>query len=193
LAKIIQFNWRRHWKKRVEPYLQHPVVQGSLDWGMRVWDPNWTSGDAPFLLGEAPPWRTRVVPGKLSWYRAYGRCHYIAFFSAAIGVLNYPDLDWSFASGDHHTVPVGCGPDGEPRVVMDLIAFDTAPAEYSLTYSLKRSGPVPKDWAWMFKYFVNEVVPALRASIPAKGVRVPTRSRSRGRRRRAGRASRPAS
>jgi hypothetical protein len=92
-AKLIQFNWRRNWSLRVAPHLNHELVQASLDLGMMMLDPNWQRGDPPFVLGAVPCHRTRVEPGKLSWYQVWGRCHWIAFFSMTIGVLNYPELD----------------------------------------------------------------------------------------------------
>jgi len=38
MSKIIQFNWRRHWKKKVEPNLEKELVQACLDGGMRMLD-----------------------------------------------------------------------------------------------------------------------------------------------------------
>ena len=37
----IQFDWRRNWKKRVEPLLGSPLVQGALNLGMSMLDPDW--------------------------------------------------------------------------------------------------------------------------------------------------------
>ena len=42
--EIVQFNWRRHWKKKVEPHLQNKAVQVALDFGMKLYDPDWESG-----------------------------------------------------------------------------------------------------------------------------------------------------
>ena len=53
-------------------------------------------------------------------------------------MLNYPALDWRFASGEWHTVPVGYLGE-EPQVVMDILHFDTITAEQSL--ALKVPGP----------------------------------------------------
>ena len=112
MARITQFNWRRHWSKKVTPHLDNELVRASIDLGMMNLGPNWKRGDRPFLLGAIGG--GRIVKGKLSWYRPLNRCHWIAFFSMAIGVLNYPHLDWRFLSGDLHTVPVGYGDDGKP-------------------------------------------------------------------------------
>src|SRR6516225_6680509 len=107
MGRVIQFDWRRHWARRVAPHLNEERVQQSLDLGMILLDPDWERGDPPYLLGGIPIREARIVPGKLAWYQPLGRCHWIAFFSMAIGVLNYPDLDWQFMTGDLHTVPVG--------------------------------------------------------------------------------------
>jgi hypothetical protein len=53
-AKIIQFNWRRNWSRRVAPHLDHELVQASLELGMMMLDPNWQRGDPPFVLGAIP-------------------------------------------------------------------------------------------------------------------------------------------
>lgn len=50
----------------------------------------------------------------------------------AIGVLNYPELDWQFVSGDRHSVPVGYDANGNPRVVMDILLFAFHDAEKSI-------------------------------------------------------------
>ena len=167
LTKTVQFNWSRHWPRRVEPHLQKPLFQAALNFGMKLYDPDWQTGDPPYLLGAIPLRRTRVVPGKLSWYRAWCRCHWLSFFSMAVGVLNFPDLDWRFVIGDLHTVPVGYGPDGEPRVVMDILLFDQMTAEGSLANTQRRSDRVPsaRGWNRVFKFFTERFVPALRASV----------------------------
>src|SRR4051794_34071959 len=86
--KVVQFNWRRHWKKKVAPHLDEFLVQASLDRGLPLPAPHGRGGAPPHLLGRETG--RRAVPGKLSWYQVCGRCHWIAFFSMAIGVLNYP-------------------------------------------------------------------------------------------------------
>lgn len=166
-VRPIQFNWQRHWKKKVAPHLENKAVQASLDLGMKMLDPNWQRGDPPYVLGSIPAWRTRIVPGKLSWYRPYGRCHWIAFFSMAVGVLNFPDLDWRFVSGDLHTIPVGYDKDGQPRVVMDILLFDSDTAEESITRTRAKVAHAPPSDGWkeVFEFFLKFMVPKLRASI----------------------------
>lgn len=105
-----------------------------------------------------------MIPGKLSWYQPFGRCHFIAFFSMAIGVLNYPSLEWRFISGDLHTVPVGFDDDKNPRVVMDILLFDMNTAEESIAFAMKEvdCAPEAKGWNEAFQAFCDVVVPRLR-------------------------------
>ena len=39
----IQFDWRKHWEKKVKPHLNHPFVQFALDLGMNMVEPTWKS------------------------------------------------------------------------------------------------------------------------------------------------------
>lgn len=158
----MQFDWRRHWSKKVAPHLGKEVVQVALDLGMSLLDPGWCRGDAPWVLGAIPSTWTRVVTGKLTWYQVWGRCHWIAFFSMAVGVLNYPDLDWRFVSGDLHTV--GYGEDGKPKVVMDILLFDDMSAEVSIAHASKKLDGGPNDGGLdeAFEFFVKTWVPRIR-------------------------------
>lgn len=164
MKKPIQFNWRRHWRKKVAPHLHEELVQASLDLGMVLLDPHWQRGDPPYLLGREPG--CRAVPGKLSWYRPWGCCHWIAFFSMAVGVLNYPHLDWQFVSGDLHTVPVGYGPDGQPEVVMDILLFDFFAPEESIALARKKLDHAEggEGWEEAYREFADVIVPALRGT-----------------------------
>jgi hypothetical protein len=162
----IQFNWRRHWSKKVAPYLQEELVQLSLNVGMTQFDKTWKPGDAPCDYGRVR--FNRIIKGKLSWYRPLCCCHYIALFSMAIGVLNYPDLEWRFLSGDLHTVPVGYGPDGEPRVVMDILFFDFCTAEQCIACTRmevenrKTSAEAKKQWEQVFEIYATQIIPQLK-------------------------------
>lgn len=166
LPTAVQFNWRRHWKKKVELHLQEEVVQAALDLGMMLYDPSWKRGHPPHLYGGIDG--RRIVQGKLSWYQPIGRCHWIAFFSMAIGVLNYPNLDWRFVSGELHTVPVGYDHDGHPKIVMDILLFDHKSAEESIANTQRKGLPGladpigTKQFQTLYELFTQNVVPTIR-------------------------------
>jgi len=165
MSNVIQFDWRQHWKERVEPHLGLPLVRSSVEVGMKLYDPAWTWEDGPHAIGRGRCSGQRVVRGKLSWYQPWGRCHWIAFFSCAVGVLNYPDLDWHFINGDCHTVPVGSR-GGEHAVVMDILNFRRMTAEESIAHA-RRMLPGPADgvgqaWAESYASYVEWFVPKLR-------------------------------
>ena len=159
----IQFNWRKHWEKKVKPYLNHPCVQFSLDLGMHTVEPEWKPGDPPYRLGDDGA--TRAKKGTLAWYQPCRQCHGIAFFAMAIGVINYPKLRWKFVSGRCHTVPVGYDENGQPRVVMDILLFDEMTANESIRFALfkKHSGKQR-----LFTGFATKVVPAIRETLASK-------------------------
>lgn len=125
-----QFNWRRKWPK-VEPHLNDPEVQDALDNGLRRRDKHWESGDPPWLVGRGRMNGQRTIRGKLSWYQPYGRCHWIAPFTWAIGKKLYPDLRWGFLTSERHTVAVGLKGE-EIKIVMDILAYHFDSAEKSI-------------------------------------------------------------
>lgn len=160
MSDIIQFDWRTHWKTKVKPHLKKEAVQVSLDLGMGLFEPRWERGDPPYILGGIDG--RRVVKGDLSWYQPLHRCHYISFFSMAIGVINYPELQWKMLHGDHHTVPVGYGADGAPRVVMDILLFHSMTAEESIAYATRTSGEPDDELALAFRFMEEMLVPLIR-------------------------------
>jgi hypothetical protein len=163
--KIIQFDWSRRWKKCVEPHLKTPLVRASIEMGMRLYDRDWLWEHGPHAIGRGQWNGQKVRNHKLSWYQPWGRCHWISFFGCAIGVLNYPELDWQFISGHCHTVAAGSG-DGKCRVVMDILNFKMMPAEQSIAHAqLVPPGihePVDLGWSKVFNLYVESAVPALR-------------------------------
>jgi hypothetical protein len=161
--RIIQFDWSRHWKKKVVPHLGQPLVRLSVEVAMKACDPTWTWDDGPHAIGCGFMNSQRVIPGKLSWYQPWRRAHWISFFSYAIGVLNYPELDWQFISGDCHTVPVGSW-NGEHKVVMDILHFKSHSAEDSIALAERMNPDEPqgKGWPEMFASYIEKVVPKLR-------------------------------
>ena len=165
MSRIIQFNWSRHWKKKVEPHLDTPLVRASVELVMKDLDPIWAWDDGPHAVGRGRWNGQRVTKNKLSWYQPWGRCHWISFFSCAIGVLNYPELDWHFISGHCHTVPVGNW-NGEHRVVMDILNFKRMTAEESIAHAQRLPPDMPElddsSRKVLFDIYIEIVVPKLR-------------------------------
>ncbi len=130
-----QFNFSRHWRKRIAPLLADPQVVYALTLGMRLHDLEYKVGDPPWLIGRGPMEGQRVRQGCLSWYQPWGMCHNIAPFSWALGSKLYPDLNWGFLSGKFHTVAVGYLDDWQhPRWVMDILHFKQMNAQESLDF-----------------------------------------------------------
>ena len=157
-----QFDWRKHWEKKVKPHLNHPCVQFSLNFGMHLVDPKWAPGDAPYRLGDEP---RRAKEGTLAWYQPSRQCHGIAFFAMAIGVINYPKLRWKFVSGRCHTVPVGYDENGQARVVMDILLFEDMTADESIRFALLKKHSADR---MLFTGFATKVVPAIRKTLASK-------------------------
>jgi hypothetical protein len=165
MKRLVQFDWSRQWKRRVKPHLGEPLVRASVEMGMTHLEPTWTWQDGPHAVGRGRLNKQRVTRDKLSWYQPWGRCHWISFFACAIGVINYPELDWEFVSGDCHTVPVG-SQNGEHRVVMDILNFKRMSAVESIAHAQYTPqgahGPDGLGWAAIFAHYVETVVPRLR-------------------------------
>ena len=155
----------------MEPHLGNAVVQLALDIGMSIYDAEWQTGFAPYLIGRTG--EGRIVEGKLSWYQPLGRCHYIAFFSLAIGVANYPDLTWRLVSGNIHTVPVGYDAHGNPRVVMDILLFADMSAEESIAFAESKP-TAPEDnfgYVWLSAHIVSAMQESIRPQPTTKAAR----------------------
>lgn len=161
--KIIQFDWSRNWKTKVEPYLKEMCVRMAIELGMRAFDKKWKWKDGPHAIGRGAINGQRVTKGKLSWYQPWGCCHWIAFFGLAIGVLNYPDLEWRFVSGQYHTIAVGSR-NGEDRVVMDILNFKQMTAEESIALAsqvLPKPARSEMNWQKIYRLHIQMFVPWL--------------------------------
>lgn len=153
------FNWSKRWKYDVEPYLQNKTVQFCIDFGMKLLEPKWESGDKPYVLGRGPINGQRAIKNKLSYYQPIGRCHHISFFAGAIGKLNYPELEWRIVSGRDHTIPVGYN-DGKPHIIMDILLFKEMTAEKSYEFATKKNDN-NTQWKTFFHLFETKVYPSL--------------------------------
>lgn len=128
-----QFNFARHWRTKIVPYLNDPIINMVLGLGLKLGDPSYQPGDPPWLFGRGPINGQRAKPGCLSWYQPWGRCHSIAPFCWAIGTRLFPQLRWGFISCEAHTIVIGYETDWrQPRWVMDILLFKTFTADKSL-------------------------------------------------------------
>jgi hypothetical protein len=130
-----QYNFSRHWRKRIVPLLEHRGVLRVLTLGLKLHDIGYDQGDPPWLCGRGQWNGQRVKKGCLSWYQPWGRCHHIAPFCWALGKHLFPDLKWGFLSGELHTVVIGWSDDREqPDWVMDILLFREKTAQESLAF-----------------------------------------------------------
>jgi hypothetical protein len=168
---LIQFDWKKEWRKKVKPHLQNPFVEYALGIGMLTCDDRWQPNDPPYRYGAIGLGGT-PRKGSLAWYQPLCRCHYIAYFSLAIGVINYPELTWKLVIGKLHTVPVGYDEAGKPRVVMDILQFSYSTAEESIELAL-REKDTATGWDALYNAFETVFVSGLRGAVTDKENRLP--------------------
>jgi hypothetical protein len=133
-----QFNFARHWRKRIAPHLNDPLVGYALTIGLKLWDADYMPGKPPYRVGCGGGNGQRTRRGCLSWHQPWCRCHHIAPFSWALGTKLYPELNWGFIAGMHHTVAVGWSDDWRrPKWVLDILLFRSHSAEDSLNFAMK--------------------------------------------------------
>lgn len=129
-----QFDFARHWRKRITPILDDPVVEASLTFGMRLLDRRYEPGVPPWMLGKGCG--QRISPNTVSWYQPLGRCHHIAPFCWALATKLYPKLRWGFLSGPMHTVVIGHESERrQPEWVCDILNFRELSARQSLRFA----------------------------------------------------------
>jgi hypothetical protein len=128
-----QFNFARHWRKKIAPLLKDPEVGMALAFGMCLSDMTYRPGDPPWLFGSGRWEGQRARKGCLSWHQPRGKCHYIAPFCWALARKLFPNLQWGFLAGDYHTVVIGWMDDWKnPLWVMDILLFRQRTAQQSL-------------------------------------------------------------
>jgi len=164
--KLIQpkvFNFRKHWSKKVKPYLFHKDVQHALDYGMNLmmelwrhenkitneklesmteymkdWY-SWTPGSPPYHKTSSDYWCYHRKPLKHSvgWYQCRHCCHWICYFCIELGMKIYPKLDWYIVSGRRHSVAVGFKY-SQPYMIFDILNFEDMSAENILDFADKK-------------------------------------------------------
>jgi hypothetical protein len=133
---VRQFNFARNWRKKIMPLLRKQSVEVALNFGMLLQGDDFKPGGAPWLHGRGPMNGQRAKEGSLSWYQPWGRCHYIAPFSWAIGRELFPKLQWGFITSDTHTVAIGYEEYWRhPMLVMDILLFQEKTAQESLDFA----------------------------------------------------------
>ena len=133
--KAKQFDFGRRWKHDISPLLCDCDVECCLTLGLKLFDPSFENGSPPWLVGRGPLNGQKAKEGCLSWYQPWGRCHYIAPFSWALGMRLYPSLKWGFLSGKFHTVVIGyeeCP--NEYEWVLDILQFKERTADDSVSF-----------------------------------------------------------
>jgi len=132
-----EFDFERHWKRKIVPLLDDPDVNWCLSFGLIMLDKSYKQGDPPCDLGRIELGRPEGQQGCLSWYQPWGRCHHIAPFCWALGKKLYPELNWGFISGKFHTVVIGFQDDWkEPEWLMDILQFQEQAAQSSLELAM---------------------------------------------------------
>lgn len=134
-ATTKQFDFSRHWRRKVAPLLDCPDVALALTLGLKLYDPSYEHGDPPWEYGRGPINGQRAKEGCLSWYQPWGRCHYIAPFCWAVGRRLLPELEWGFLTSHWHSVVIGWDNDWRnPRWVLDILLFRDHTAEASVAF-----------------------------------------------------------
>jgi len=176
--KLIQpkvFNFRKHWSKKVKPYLFHKDVQYALDIGMeelmeswrleaKISDEDlekdeyikyrftWTKGSPPYHKTSSDYWCYHRKPLKHSvgWYQCRHCCHWICYFCIELGKKIYPQLDWYIVSGRRHSVAVGFKYD-QPYMIFDILNFEDMSAENILDFADKKMTKKVYEKKWKNK------------------------------------------
>lgn len=147
------FNFRRHWTKKVKPYLFDKDVQDALNYGMEEMMENWRldadltkehvkerytwiKGSPPYHKTSSDYWcyHRKPLEHSVGWYQCVHGCHWICYFCIELGMKIYPQLDWYIVKGRRHSVAVGFKFD-KPYMVFDILNFDFMSAENILDFA----------------------------------------------------------
>jgi hypothetical protein len=126
-----RFNLTKNWRL-VEPYLNDPDVVNAVDAGMytstyfnikefkknfpkatgyggNIWGCQGITMPSQMSHGDYYAFH-RMVPGKPSAYKPYGKCHFIAPFCKKIAEKLFPDQKWAILFGITHSLVVSIYP-----------------------------------------------------------------------------------
>lgn len=138
------FNFSRYWKRLVLPHLKDVVVLAALDKGMQAYCKminderhegrpflRWRRGKIPADYGNTETLEYSESWKELSFYRAYGMCHWLAPFVLALARRIYPKDDWEILTGEHHSTVTNV----ERTFVFDILNFDRMTARECLLFA----------------------------------------------------------
>ena len=154
----IQFDWRKHWDKKVKPHLHNPFVEFALDLGLNMAEPTWNPGDPPYRAGR--DWPRRPREGRAVLVSAWRQVSRNLILCDGDRRDQYPELDWKFISGRFHTVVVGYDHRGHAQVVLDILWFDESTAEESIEFA--QGMREHAAWQRTFAFFETDVAAAVR-------------------------------
>jgi len=169
------FNFRRHWSKKVKPYLFHKDVQYALDIGMeelmeswrleaKISDEDlekdehikhrftWTKGSPPYHKTSSDYWlyHRKPLEHSVGWYQCRHCCHWICYFCIELGMKIYPKLDWYIVSGRRHSVAVGFKYN-QPYMIFDILNFEDMSAENILDFADRKMTKKVYEKKWKNK------------------------------------------
>ena len=172
------FDFARNWKKKIVPLLDCPDVVKALTFGLQLHDLDYREGDPPWECGRGPWNGQRAKRGCLSWYQAWGRCHYIAPFCWALGNRLFPEHEWGFVTSNWHTVVIGWAENWEnPEWVMDVLLLKEKTAEESLAFVKSQPWNLYRtlaEYAASFCKNPEGVIDMLRSTLAQAGIEIPS-------------------
>lgn len=147
------FNFRRHWKHKVKPYLFDEEVQNALNYGMEEMMENWRldadltnkhvkerctwiKGSPPYYKTSSDYWlhHRKPMDHSVGWYQCVHGCHWICYFCKELGKRIYPNLIWKILKSKRHSVAVGFK-DSKPYIIFDILNFEHMSAENILDFA----------------------------------------------------------
>jgi hypothetical protein len=139
MTKIRQIAFRQCWPEILR-VIKRPDIREILDGELARYAEQYPGMSAyakptqPWTYTSSDYWDEKPRPRKDTpeWYQAFGLCHWLCDWQAAIGQILMPELEWEAVRGPLHSTAVGFAPysDGTiPVVVLDILREDQNPAE----------------------------------------------------------------
>jgi hypothetical protein len=139
MTKIRQIAFRQCWPE-VLRVIKRPDIQAILAEGLADYAEQYPGVAAyakptqPWTYCHGDHWEFNPRPRKDTpeWFMAYGLCHWLCDWQAAIGQILMPELEWDAVRGPHHSTAVGFAPYSDfeiPVVVLDILRETENPAD----------------------------------------------------------------